>query len=61
MGTLTPIIPTLTWRLKSRAALPSRVKIAMPLPYGFSLTMATASPKVATRATLSTGPKISSS
>jgi hypothetical protein len=32
IGTLTPIMPTLTSREKSRAALPSRVKIATPLP-----------------------------
>jgi hypothetical protein len=42
-------------------APPSRVNTATPLPYGLALTNATASSNAATRTTLRTGPKISSS
>src|SRR5205085_2640275 len=44
-----------------RATPPSRVKIAVPFPYGLSLTSLIASSYVSTCATPSTGPKISSS
>ena len=37
-----PTIPASTSNWKRRAAPPSRVKIATPLPYGLSLTSATA-------------------
>jgi hypothetical protein len=40
IGTLTPTMPTLTRLAKSRAASPSRVKIATPLPYSWSLAAA---------------------
>ncbi len=56
-----PTIPACTSNWNWRAAPPSRVKIAVPLPYGLSLTSCTASSYVPTRVTPSTGPKISSS
>jgi hypothetical protein len=37
IGTFTPTMPTCTRCTKSRAASPSRVKIAVPLPYSCSL------------------------
>ena len=40
---------------------PSRVNSAVPLPYGLAFTSASASSRLGTRTTLSTGPKISSS
>ena len=55
-----PTMPTLTSNWNCRATPPSRVKIATPLPYGFSFTSRTASSYVFTRVTPSTGPKISS-
>src|SRR5450759_2271169 len=61
MGMFTPTIPTCTSNWKRRAAPPSRVKMATPLPYGLSLTSWTASSYVSTRSTDRTGPKISSS
>ena len=42
-GTLMPIMPTSTSRWNRRAAPPSLVNSAVPFPYGFALTMATAS------------------
>ena len=60
MGTLTPTMPTLQSNWNWWAAPPSRVKMAVPLPYGLSLTRWSASSYVSTRTTLSTGPKISS-
>ncbi len=45
---------------KRRAAPPSRVKIAVPLPNGEALMSATPSSYVSARSTHSTGPKISS-
>jgi len=61
IGTLTPTIPTCISSQKRRALSPSRVKMAVPLPYSCSLIRRTASSRVCTRTTLSTGPKISSS
>ena len=55
-----PTMPAFTSNWNWRAAPPSRVKIAVPLPYGFSLISLTASSYVLTRTTVSTGPKISS-
>ena len=43
IGTLIPTIPTSTSCSNRRAAPPSRVKIATPLPYGLALTSASAS------------------
>ena len=60
IGTLMPIMPTVTARWNVRAASPEDVKIAVPLPYGLALTRAIASARSATRITTSTGPKISS-
>ncbi len=60
MGTLMPIIPTWTSCWKRRAAPPSLVKIAVPLPNRPELIRSTPSWKVCTRTTDSTGPKISS-
>src|SRR5436190_4956923 len=54
-------IPACTSNWNCRATPPSRVKIAVPLPYGLSFTSLTASSYVSTRVTPSTGPKISSS
>ena len=54
-----PTMPAWTSNWNWRAAPPSRVKIAVPLPYGLSLTSSSASSYVATRMTSSTGPKIS--
>src|SRR5947209_5162511 len=56
-----PTMPACTSNWNWRATPPSRVKIAVPLPYGLSFTRPTASSYVSTRATPSTGPKISSS
>ncbi len=42
IGTLTPTMPIWTRLANSRAASPSRVKIATPLPYSWSLTSLTA-------------------
>ena len=53
-------MPACTSNWNWRATPPSRVKIAVPLPYGFSFTSRTASSYVSTRVTPSTGPKISS-
>jgi hypothetical protein len=47
-------------RANSRAALPSRVKQATPLPNSWSLTSCSASAKSFARTQASTGPKISS-
>src|SRR6266545_901921 len=60
IGTLIPTIPACASNWNWRATPPSRVKIAVPFPYGFSFTSRTASLYVATRVTPSTGPKISS-
>src|SRR5262245_14012673 len=60
IGTLTPIMPTVTSRWNRRAASPLAVKTAVPLPYGLALMSAIASSRVSTRVTTSTGPKISS-
>ena len=59
IGTLMPTMPTFTSNWNCRAAPPSRVNIATPLPYGFALTSPTASSYVSARTTSSTGPKIS--
>ena len=53
-------MPMLTLLAKVRAASPSRVKIAVPLPYSCLLTRSTAASKSGARTTESTGPKISS-
>ena len=45
MGTLMPTMPTCTSRSNRRAAPPSRVNSATPLPYGFPFTSARASSK----------------
>ena len=60
MGTLTPTCPTSTSRSNLRAVAPELVKIAVPLPYLFSLMIASASSRVSALMTTSTGPKISS-
>jgi len=60
IGTLIPIIPTSTSFWNRRAAPPSLVKIAVPLPNAPELISATPSSYEATRTTESTGPKISS-
>ena len=60
IGTLTPTMPISTLLAKVRAASPSRVKMAVPLPYSWSLMIYTASSKECARTTESTGPKISS-
>ena len=60
MATLIPTMPTVTSRRKRRAAAPSRVKMAVPLPKGLAFTRAMASSRVSTRSTERTGPKISS-
>jgi hypothetical protein len=57
---LTPTIPTSTSWVNRRAAPPSLVKIAVPLPYGFPLTIASASSYPEARTIDSTGPKITS-
>lgn len=36
IGTLTPIIPTCTFRWKRRAESPLSVKMAVPFPYGLA-------------------------
>ena len=54
-----PTMPTFTSNWNCRAAPPSRVNIATPLPYGFAFTSETASSYVSVRTTSSTGPKIS--
>ena len=43
IGTLTPIIPTSTSFWKRRAAPPSLVKMAVPLPYWLELIRSSAS------------------
>ncbi len=53
-------MPTSTSFWKRRAAPPSLVKMAVPLPYRLVFTSSTASSYVAARTTDSTGPKISS-
>src|SRR6266536_2556694 len=60
IGTLTPIIPTVTSRWNRRADSPLEVNTAVPLPYGLALIRAIASSRVSTLVTTSTGPKISS-
>ena len=60
MGTLMPIIPTCTSDWNRRAAPPSLVKIAVPLPNSPELMSARPSSYLATRTTDRTGPKISS-
>src|SRR6185503_4514354 len=60
IGTLTPTIPTSTSFWNRRAAPPSLVKIAVPLPYGLEFTRSSAASYDGTRTTDSTGPKISS-
>jgi hypothetical protein len=42
IGTLIPTIPTSTWCANSRAASPSRVKIAVPLANGCAAIIAAA-------------------
>ena len=51
IGTLTPTMPALTLLLNARAASPSRVKMAVPLPYSCSLTSCSAASKSGTRTT----------
>jgi hypothetical protein len=53
-------MPAFTRLLNTRAASPSRVKIAVPLPYSCSFTRLSANSKSVTRTTDSTVPKISS-
>ena len=53
-------MPTSTRETNSRAASPSRVKMATPLPYSWSLGSARASSKSLAWTMDSTGPKISS-
>ena len=60
IGTFTPTMPMLIPAAKSRAAPPSEVKIATPLPYSCAFTMRTAPAMSGVRTTPSTGPKISS-
>src|SRR6185312_4425258 len=60
IGTLMPIIPTWISRWNLRAAPPSLVNTAVPLPYGPLLMSSMPSSKVFTRTTDSSGPKISS-
>ncbi len=55
-----PTMPASISSWKRRAAPPSRVKIAVPLPYGEAFISATPSSYVSTRSTHRTGPKISS-
>jgi hypothetical protein len=43
IGTLTPTMPTSTSWVNRRAAPPSLVKIAVPLPYGLALMICSAS------------------
>jgi hypothetical protein len=57
---LMPTMPTFTRLANSRAASPSRVKMATPLPYWCFEGSAIASSKSFARAICSTGPKISS-
>ena len=59
MGMLIPTCPTSisVWNL--RAAVPLRVKIAVPFPYRFSFTSAMASSRESTCMQERTGPKIS--
>ena len=61
IGTLTPTMPICTFRWKCRAAAPSEVNTATPLPYGVALMIEMASSRLAARVTPRTGPKISSS
>src|SRR3954464_4623719 len=56
-----PTMPTWTREVNSRAASPSRVKIATPLPYSCSDGSATASSQSFARTTQRTGHKNSSS
>jgi hypothetical protein len=60
IGTLTPTMPIWMRFANSRAASPSRVKIAVPLPYSWSLTGWVALSKSGVRTIARTGPKISS-
>ena len=55
-----PTWPTSTSRSNLRAVAPLCVKIAVPLPYLFSLMIASASSSVSAVMTVRTGPKISS-
>ena len=55
-----PTMPISASETNRRAAPPSLVKIATPLPYGLSLTRLTAASYDGARTTDSTGPKISS-
>mmetsp|Transcript_25315 Transcript_25315/g.63391 ORF Transcript_25315/g.63391 Transcript_25315/m.63391 type:complete len:235 (-) Transcript_25315:962-1666(-) len=59
MGMLIPTWPTSTSFWNFRAALPERVKMAVPFPYMLALTSAMAASSDSVRSTSNTGPKIS--